>query len=123
MIKDNMGKEGKGFLAFILTLFLLVSIINLVGLIPYTFTPTAHIAVTFGLSLSIFISCVILGFRNHSINYLSMFMPNGAPIGMAPFLVVIELISHTAKALSLGLRLAANITAGHLLLGIFAGFT
>jgi F-type H+-transporting ATPase subunit a len=92
------------------------------GIVPYTFTPTSHIAVTFGLSFSIFLGVTLLGFVNYQSNYLSMFMPNGAPMAMAPFLVGIEIISHVAKAISLGVRLAANITAGHLLFAILSGF-
>jgi len=96
---------------------------NLFGLIPYTFSPTSHFAVTFGLSLSIFIAVLIIGITNYKLNYVSMFMPAGAPLGIGPFLVIIEFISHCAKALSLGLRLAANITAGHLLFTILSVFT
>lgn len=96
---------------------------NLFGLIPYTFSPTSHFAVTFGLSLSIFIAVLIIGIAKYKLNYVSMFMPAGAPLGLGPFLVLIEFISHFAKALSLGLRLAANITAGHLLFTILSVFT
>lgn len=96
---------------------------NLYGLIPYSFSPTAHFAVTFGLSFSIFIGVLIIGIAKYKINYLSMFMPAGAPLVIGPFLVLIEMVSHFAKALSLGLRLAANITAGHLLVTILSVFT
>jgi ATP synthase subunit 6 len=122
VVKDNIGNKGSQYFPFILTLFIFIGMLNLYGIIPYTFSPTAHIAVTFGLSLSIFIGVTLLGIVNYNINYLSMFMPNGAPMVMAPFLVVIEIISHVAKAISLGVRLAANITAGHLLFAILSGF-
>lgn len=122
MVKDNMAREGYRFFPFIFTLFMLIAIMNLFGLIPYTFTPTTHIVITFGLSLSIFIGCVGLGLVNHKIEYFSMFMPNGAPLALGPFLVIIEIVSHFNKALSLGLRLAANITAGHLLFAILSSF-
>ena len=122
MIKDNMEKEGYRFFPLILTLFIFIAVMNLFGLIPYTFTPTSHIVLTFGLSFSIFVACVMLGVVNHGLNYVSMFMPNGAPMGMGPFLILVEFVSHINKALSLGLRLAANITAGHLLFAILSSF-
>lgn len=122
-IKDNVGTDGTKFFAFILTLFLFIATMNLFGLIPYTFSPTSHFAVTFGLSLSIFIAVVIIGITNYKLNYISMFMPAGAPLGLGPFLVLVEFVSHCAKALSLGLRLAANVTAGHLLFTILSVFT
>ena len=95
---------------------------NLVGLVPYTFTPTAHLIVGFGMSLSILISVILLGLENFGVNYLSMFMPAGSPLILAPFLVIVELVSHLAKGISLGVRLVANITAGHLLFAILSGF-
>lgn len=122
-VKDNVGTDGTKFFAFILTLFILIATMNLFGLIPYTFSTTSHFAITFGLSLSIFIGVLIIGVLNYNLNYVSMFMPAGAPIGIGPFLVLIEFVSHFAKALSLGLRLAANITAGHLLFTILSVFT
>ena len=96
---------------------------NLVGIVPYTFTPTAHIVVGFGMSLSILIGVTVLGFENYGMNYLAMMMPGGSPLVLAPFLVVIELVSQLAKGVSLGVRLVANITAGHLLFAILSGFT
>lgn len=122
LTKENIGKKGGKYFPFIFTLFIFILVLNLFGVIPYTFSPTAHIAITFGLSLSIFIGVTLLGLVNHGFNYFSMFMPAGSPLGLAPFLIIIEIISHTAKAISLGVRLAANITAGHILFSIFSGF-
>ena len=85
---------------------------NIVGIVPYTFTPTAHIIVGMGMSVSILIGVTLLGIENYGSNYLAMMMPGGSPLVLAPFLVVIELISQLAKGVSLGVRLAANITAG-----------
>lgn len=99
-----------------------LSIMNIVGIVPYTFTPTAHIVVGMGMSVSILIGVTLLGLENYGSNYLAMMMPGGSPIVLAPFLVVIELISQLAKGVSLGVRLAANITAGHLLFAILSGF-
>ena len=78
-----MGNEGMRFFPFVLTLFFFIAMMNLFGLVPYVFTPTSHVAVTFGLSFSIFIGANVMGFYNHQLNFLSMFMPNGAPLGMA----------------------------------------
>ena len=122
LIKDNIGVEGMRFFPFILTLFFFLAMMNLFGLVPYVFTPTSHVAVTFGLSISIFIGANLMGFVNHKLNFLSMFMPNGAPLEMSWFLVLIEFISHVAKGIILGLRLGANIMAGHLLLAIISSF-
>jgi len=95
---------------------------NLIGIVPYTFTPTAHIIVGFGMSLSILIGVTLLGFDNYGSNYLAMMMPGGSPIILAFLLVGIEFVSQLAKGVSLGVRLAANITAGHLLFAILSGF-
>ena len=122
MSKENIGKKGGLYLPFLFSLFLFILVLNLFGVIPYTFSPTSHIAFTFGFSLSIFIGVCLLGLLNHGLNYFSMFMPLGSPLALAPMLILIELISHVAKAISLGIRLAANITAGHILFSIFSGF-
>jgi len=123
MVKDTIGKEGAMYFPLIFTLFIFIGIMNLVGIIPYTFTPTAHIAVTFGLSLTIFIAVTLIGLVRHKLDFFSMFLPAGSPIALAPFLIIIEFISHGIKAISLGVRLAANLTAGHLLFAILSGFT
>lgn len=124
VVKDNIGSSYKDtkYFPFILSVFMFIGMMNVVGIVPYSFTPTSHIVVTFGMSLSIFIGVTLLGIRVHGSEYLSFFMPAGSPLAMAPFLVVIELVSHIAKAVSLGVRLAANITAGHLLFAILSGF-
>jgi len=123
VVKDNIGAQGAQFFPFVFTIFTFIALMNLFGIVPYTFTPTSHIVVTFGLSLSIFLGVTLLGLVNYRSEYFSMFMPAGSPLALAPFIVIIELVSHTAKAVSLGVRLAANITAGHLLFAILSGFT
>lgn len=125
MVKENIGvsSDKTKFFPFIFVLFVFLALMNMFGLVPYTFTPTSHIFVTFGLSLSIFISCTIIGFQTYGLDYFAMFMPTGAPLWLAPFLIVIEFVSYCAKAVSLGVRLAANITAGHLLFAILSSFT
>jgi len=123
VVRENIGSEGAKYFPLVLTIFLLLATMNIVGIVPYTFTPTAHIIVALGMSVSIWIGCTILGLINHRSNFFSMFMPAGTPIAMAPLIVPIELISYCTKAITLGVRLAANITAGHLLFAILAGFT
>jgi len=123
LVTDTIGKEGAMYFPFILSLFVFIGLMNLIGLIPYTFTPTAHIAVTFGLSVSIFFGVTLLGITRHGADFFSMFLPAGSPLALAPFLIIIEFVSHAIKAVSLGVRLAANLTSGHLLFAILAGFT
>lgn len=120
--KENIGARAGPFFPFIFSLFVFIVILNVFGIIPYTFSPTSHMVVTFGLSLSIFIGVTLLGMVNYGSYYFSMFMPAGSPLMLAPFMIVIELVSHLAKAVSLGIRLAANITAGHVLFAILSGF-
>lgn len=122
VVQENLGSSGQKYFPFVLCLFLFIVMLNILGLFPYIFTPTAHIVITFGLSLSIIIAVILLGFVNFKLNFLSMLMPGGVPLGLAPFLVVIETLSFVVRALSLGVRLAANISAGHLLFGIISGF-
>lgn len=122
VVHDNLGKSGQKFFPFVLCIFILIAMLNILGLFPYVFTPTAHIIMTFGLSLSIIIAVTLLGFIAFKINFLSILMPGGVPLALAPFLVVIETISYMIRAISLGVRLAANISAGHLLFAILSGF-
>lgn len=122
VVHDNLGKSGQKYFPFILSIFLFIVVLNFLGLFPYVFTPTAHIIMTFGLSLSIIIAVTLLGFVTFKINFLSILMPGGVPLSLAPFLVVIETLSYMIRAISLGVRLAANISAGHLLFAILSGF-
>jgi len=118
-----LGKSGQKYFPFVLSLFIFIAILNILGLFPYVFTPTAHIVMTFGLSLSILIAVTLLGFTTFKLNFLSILMPGGVPLMLAPFLVGIETLSYMIRAISLGVRLAANISAGHLLFAILSGFT
>lgn len=122
VIKDSIGSEGKRYYGFILTLFVLIGLINMIGIVPYTFTPTSHIIVTLGMSVSIWIGCTIIGISKHRWNWLAQFLPANAPVALGPFLIIIEVVSYIAKAVSLGVRLGANLTAGHLLFAILSGF-
>jgi F-type H+-transporting ATPase subunit a len=122
IIKDQIGGENERYLPFILSLFLFILFSNLIGLVPYSFTATSQIVLALSLSVAIFIGVTILGFQIHGITFFSLFVPTGTPLPLVPFLVVIELISYLARALSLGIRLAANMIAGHILLKILSTF-
>jgi len=122
LVRGNIGSKGVFVFAFIFSLFSFILSLNLLGIIPYVFAVTSHISVTFTLSLSIFLGVTILGFLRHRLNFLSLFFPENSPMILAPLLVFIELLSYTARAISLAIRLSANISSGHLLLSILAGF-
>ncbi|MEG9862369.1 MAG: F0F1 ATP synthase subunit A [Parvularculales bacterium] len=122
MVHDNAGPLGRGHYPFILGLFTYLLIVNVLGLFPYVFTPTAHVALTFGASLTVLIGVTVIGFKRNGVDYFSILMPNGAPMALAPMLIIIETASYLSRAISLGVRLAANLSAGHLLFAILAGF-
>jgi len=122
MIRDNVGSEGRKYFPFIFSLFMFVLFGNLIGMVPYTFTYTSHIIVTFGLAIVIFLGVTVIGFARHGAGYLRMFFPHGAPLATAIILVPIELISYCSRPFSLAIRLFANMTVGHIILKVMAGF-
>jgi len=123
MVRDNVGTAGQRYFPFIFTLFMFVLFCNMLGMVPYSFTVTSHIIVTFALALFIFIAVTIIGFVTHGIGYLNYFVPKGIPVALMPLLVVIEVISYLTRPISLSVRLFANMMAGHTMLKVFAGFT
>jgi F-type H+-transporting ATPase subunit a len=120
MVREQIGKEV--YLPFIYSLFFFVLIANLFGNVPYSFTITSSVIVSIGLSFTIFIGVTILGLSIHRLHFFSYFIPSGTPLALVPLLVLIELISYIARAGSLGIRLFANIVAGHTLLKILSTF-
>ena len=104
------------------SIFSFIFFCNLLGMIPYSFTVTSHIVITLSLAIMAFFSINIIGIRIHGIHLISLFLPPGAPIGLAPLLVMIELVSYCFRVISLALRLFANMMSGHCLLKILAGF-
>jgi F-type H+-transporting ATPase subunit a len=120
MVKEQIGKEV--YLPFIYSLFFFILIANLFGNVPYSFTITSSVIVSIGLSFTIFIGVTILGLSIHKLHFFSYFIPSGTPLALVPLLVLIELISYIARAGSLGIRLFANIVAGHTLLKILSTF-
>lgn len=116
-------KNGQMYFPFLYTLFIFILINNLIGMVPYSFASTSHFVLTFALSFTIVLGATILGFQKHGLVFFSLLVPAGCPLPLLPLLVLIEFISYLARNISLGLRLAANILSGHMLLNILAGFT
>ena len=107
----------------IYTIFIFIFISNLIGMIPYNFSTTSHFILAFFLSFTIVVGATLLGLMTFKSKFFSVLVPSGCPIGLLPLLVLIESISYLARNISLGLRLAANILSGHMLLNILSGFT
>ena len=121
MISDTAGTKAKPYLSFIFSLFMFVLFCNMLGMIPYTFTVTSHIIVTFVLAGFIFIGVTIIGFIKHGLGYLKLFVPSGVPMVLLPLIVVIEIISYLSRPISLSVRLFANMMAGHTMMKVFGG--
>jgi F-type H+-transporting ATPase subunit a len=123
VVNQINNKNGQVYFPFMYTLFLFILVNNLMGMVPYSFASTSHFILTFSLSFTIVLGATILGFQIHGLKFFSLFVPSGCPLGLLPLLVLIEFISYLARNVSLGLRLAANILSGHMLLNILSGFT
>ena len=121
MVRSTMGEEGMVFFPFVFTLFVFILFCNFFGLIPYTFTVTSQIAVTFTLASFVILMLVIVGFMKHGLGFLMLFVPK-APFALQLLLVPIEVISFLTRPVSLSVRLFANMLAGHTMLQVFAGF-
>jgi F-type H+-transporting ATPase subunit a len=122
MVRDNVGTSGMQYFPFIFTLFMFVLALNMLGMMPYSFTVTSHIIVTFALAAFIFLAVTAIGFWKHGIGFLKFFVPAGVPAVMLPLLVVIAVISYLTRPLSLSVRLFANMMAGHTMLKVFGAF-
>ncbi len=122
MLRDNVGDAGRKYFPFVFTLFMFILFCNLLGLVPYSFTPTSHIIVTFAMAAVVFIGVTIIGFARHGLHFFKFFVPSGVPVALLPLLVVIEVISYFVRPVSLSVRLFANMLAGHTMLKVFAGF-
>jgi F-type H+-transporting ATPase subunit a len=115
--------KGQMFFPLMYVLFIFILVNNLIGLVPYSFASTAHFILTFSISFTVVLGATILGFQRHGLKFFSLFVPSGCPLALLPLLVLIEFISYLSRNVSLGLRLAANILSGHMLLSILSGFT
>jgi len=122
MVADNIGKEGRSYFPLIFSIFIFVLFGNLLGMIPYSFTFTSHIAVTLTMALLIFIMVTLIAFFKHGMKFFSFFLPEGVPIILAPLMIAIEVISYFTRPFSLSVRLFANMMAGHTLLKVIGGF-
>jgi len=122
MINDTAGSNAKPFFPFIFTIFMFVLFCNMVGMLPYSFTVTSHIIVTFVLAGIVFVGVTVIGFIKHGIKYLNLFVPKGVPVVLLPLIVIIEIISYLSRPISLSVRLFANMMAGHTMLKVFGGF-
>ena len=122
MISDTAGTKGKPYFNLIFSLFMFVLFCNMIGMLPYSFTVTSHIIVTFVLAAFIFIGVTIIGFIKHGLGYLKLFVPSGVPLILLPLIVVIEVISYLSRPVSLSVRLFANMMAGHTMMKVFGGF-
>lgn len=122
LLKDTVGEQGRKYFPFVFTIFMFVLIGNMVGMLPYSFTFTSHIIVTFALAAIVFIGVTILGFAKHGMQFFSFFVIPGLPWYMLPLLIPIEVISYLSRPISLSVRLFANMLAGHTLIKVFAMF-
>ncbi|HIF59424.1 MAG TPA: F0F1 ATP synthase subunit A [Rhodospirillales bacterium] len=122
MVSDNIGKEGRTYFPLIFSIFMFVLFGNLIGMIPYSFTFTSHIAVTLTMAVVIFLMVTVIAFMKHGLKFFSFFLPEGVPIILSPLMIVIEVISYFTRPFSLSVRLFANMMAGHTLLKVIGGF-
>lgn len=122
MILGTAGKDAKKYMPFIFSLFMFILTCNLLGMLPLSFTVTSHIIVTFAMAIVVFIGVTIIGFARHGFHYLSLFLPSGTPMVMAPLMIFTELFAYMVRPVSLSVRLAANMTAGHIVMKVIASF-
>lgn len=122
MLVSINGEAPKKFFNLIFSLFMFILVSNSIGMIPFIFTTTSHIQVTFSLAIFVFIITTIVGFIKHGLKYISILLPKNTPIFLAPLMIIIELFAYLARPISLSVRLAANMTAGHVVLKVIATF-
>jgi F-type H+-transporting ATPase subunit a len=122
MVESNIGKAGKKFLPLIFSIFIFILLCNILGMLPYGFTVTSQLILTYALAMLVFITILIYGFMKHGLKFFSLFLPKGTPVFLIPLMIIIELFSFLAKPISLTIRLSANMIAGHILIKVIAGF-
>lgn len=122
MVEDVAGHDGVKYFPYIMTLFMFILFSNLLGLLPWSFTTTSHIAVTAVLAAAVFVTVTALGFVLHGASFLKLFWISSAPLPLRPVLALIEVISYFVRPLSHSIRLAGNMMAGHAVVKVFAGF-
>ncbi|MCB4820419.1 F0F1 ATP synthase subunit A [Roseicella aerolata] len=122
LVTEQVGDEGRRFFPFVFSLFMFILFGNLLGLFPYAFTFTSHIAVTFGLAAIVFVLITVVALAIHGRKFFGYFFPEGAPVWLAPIIVPVEIVSYLSRPVSLSIRLFANMVAGHVMLKVFATF-
>src|SRR5437016_8571839 len=122
-LRSSAGSEGMKFFPLVFSLFMFIVTVNVIGLIPYTFTVTSHIIITVSLALVVFLTVVIYGFYKHGLHFFKLFVPSGIPIYILPLVTFIEVLSFLSRPVSHSVRLFANMLAGHITLKVFAAFT
>ena len=121
-LRQSAGTEGMKFFPLVFTLFMFILTVNLLGLIPYTFTVTSHIIITVSLALLVFVTVIVYGFWKNGLRFFKLFVPSGIPIVILPLVTFIEILSFISRPISHSVRLFANMLAGHITLKVFAGF-
>jgi len=121
-VHSTAGSEGMKFFPFVFTLFMFILTVNMIGLIPYTFSVTSHIIVTAALAITVFLMVLIYGLIRHGFHFFNLFVPKGVPIYILPLIVFIEILSFISRPISHSVRLFANMLAGHITLQVFASF-
>jgi ATP synthase subunit 6 len=122
VVVGNIGSSNLKYFPFISTVFVFICTMNLLGMIPYSFTVTSHISVTFSLAFGICVSLLILGLQLHKATFFKSFLPEGTPLPLVPLLTSIEIVSYLSHSVSLSVRLFANMLSGHAILKILSGF-
>lgn len=123
MVDDSTHKKGRTYAPFIFSLFMFILCANFLGMFPGTFTVTSQIAVTFTIAIVLFTLITILGFKEHGTHFFRLFFPKGVPLALAPLIIPIELVAYLVRPITLSMRLFLNMTAGHIILKVFAGFS
>jgi F-type H+-transporting ATPase subunit a len=121
-VRSTAGAEGLKFFPFVFTIFMFILTVNMIGLIPYTFTVTSHIIVTAALAITVFLTVLGYGLYRHGLHFFNLFVPKGVPIYILPLIVFIEVLSFVSRPISHSVRLFANMLAGHITLQVFASF-
>ena len=122
MVREQVGSDGRPYFPFIFALFMFILFGNLLGMVPYAYTFTSQIIVTFAMAMAVFIGVTVIAIVKHGVHFLGFFFPAGAPIYMAPLLIPIEILSYLSRPISLSVRLFANMMAGHTMMKVFGGF-
>lgn len=123
MLKESVGKNGEKYVGVVLTLFMFILTMNIIGMVPYSYTVTSQLIVTLTLAVGVWVGKLIVGLNKHGIKLLGMFIPEGLPFALVPFFVIIEIIGFIIPMISLSVRLFANMMSGHVLLKVLFGFT